>query len=171
MRMSIFREFRYCPRCRAELTRNENYVKCGKCGFTLYDNPRPITILLLQNTNDEYLLYRRAEEPNAGMLDLPGGFVMDGESLLDGARRELKEEVGIEAGSLTYYGSYPDTYPYKGVSYAILGVVFTGRIGDGQALKPTEELTEYMFRKLADIPIEDFAFPSMQQLFRDLQAA
>jgi hypothetical protein len=49
--------------------------------------------------------------------------------------------------------------------------VFTGRIGDDQALQPTEELTEYMFRKLADVPIEEFAFPSMQQLFRDVQAS
>jgi NAD+ diphosphatase len=72
---------------------------------------------------------------------------------------------------LSYYGSYPDLYPYKGVSYSIIGVVFTGRIGDDQALQPTEELTEYMFRKLADVPIEEFAFPSMQQLFRDVQAS
>ena len=168
--MSIFKEFHYCPRCQAKLAENENYVKCDKCGFSLYDNPRPITILLLKNADDEYLLFRRAEEPNAGMLDLPGGFVMDGETLIDGARRELQEEVGIEVTELTYYGSYSDVYLYKEIPYSILGVVFTGRISDSQELKPTEEVTEYLFRKLADVPITDFAFPSMQKLFRDLQA-
>lgn len=169
--MSIFEDFHYCPRCKAELGSNENYVNCKECGYRLYDNPRPITILLLQNEKDEYLLFRRAEEPHAGMLDLPGGFVMDNETLLEGARRELQEEVGITINGLTYYGSYPDIYPYKGVPYSILGVVFTGRVSNNQVLRPTEELTEYMFRKLADIPIDELAFSSMQQLFRDIGAS
>jgi 8-oxo-dGTP diphosphatase len=45
------------------------------------------------------LLARRAHEPYAGLWDLPGGFLDEGEEPLDALRRELREETGVEASS------------------------------------------------------------------------
>ncbi len=44
----------------------------------------------------EVLLVRRAYPPRAGEWSLPGGHLELGESLVDGVRREVREETGIE---------------------------------------------------------------------------
>lgn len=46
---------------------------------------------------DRVLLAARANEPLRGVWTLPGGLVETGEALADAARRELMEEVGIDA--------------------------------------------------------------------------
>ncbi len=43
------------------------------------------------------LLVRRMHEPYKGRRTLPGGYVDLHESLVDAARREIKEETGVEA--------------------------------------------------------------------------
>lgn len=44
----------------------------------------------------EVLLVKRAFPPRAGEWSLPGGRLELGESLVDGVRREVREETGIE---------------------------------------------------------------------------
>jgi ADP-ribose pyrophosphatase YjhB (NUDIX family) len=46
---------------------------------------------------DAVLLIRRARPPLDGLFSLPGGMVEPGETLAEAARRELREEVGVEA--------------------------------------------------------------------------
>ena len=42
------------------------------------------------------LIVKRAHEPRKGEWSLPGGLLDLGESLLDAARREVKEETGLD---------------------------------------------------------------------------
>jgi 8-oxo-dGTP diphosphatase len=65
-----------------------------------YPYPRPsVTVDIVVVTREERpraLLIRRKHDPFAGMWALPGGFVDMDETLEATARRELKEETGIE---------------------------------------------------------------------------
>ncbi|MGD9502373.1 MAG: NUDIX hydrolase [Methyloceanibacter sp.] len=48
-------------------------------------------------SQNKVLLVRRKRAPSAGLWSLPGGKLERGESAREAARRELKEETGIEA--------------------------------------------------------------------------
>ncbi|MET0429552.1 MAG: NUDIX hydrolase [Microvirga sp.] len=54
--------------------------------------------------NGRVLLASRGRPPGEGLYSLPGGRVEPGETLADAALRELREEVGIEAGVIGRLG-------------------------------------------------------------------
>ena len=45
---------------------------------------------------DEVLVIRRLNEPDRGMWSIPGGGAKPGESLIEGARREVLEECSVD---------------------------------------------------------------------------
>ena len=51
---------------------------------------------------DEVLLAKRKNAPDAGLWGFPGGHVDWGETALDAAARELREETGVVATPLRY---------------------------------------------------------------------
>lgn len=77
---------------------NENKLRnvCVDCHTILYENPKNI-VGLLPFYKDEVLLCQRAIEPRYSYWTLPAGFMELGETLEEGALREAKEEIGIDA--------------------------------------------------------------------------
>jgi 8-oxo-dGTP diphosphatase len=59
-----------------------------------------LAILTVREGRLQVLVVERDNEPYAGWLALPGGFLRDGEALYDAAKRELVEETGLDAGPL-----------------------------------------------------------------------
>lgn len=91
--------FKWCPQCRAEMTRrfdggSERPV-CPACGLVQYLNPAPAAgIVLLRG--DRVCLVKRRYEPKRGQWSLPTGFMEWGEEPAETARREALEETGLE---------------------------------------------------------------------------
>ncbi|WP_019626201.1 NUDIX domain-containing protein [Thioalkalivibrio sp. ALJT] len=65
---------------------------CDHCGFIDYENPR-IIVGSVAIRDGRVLLCRRAIEPRKGHWTLPAGFMEQGESPAEGARREAWEEA------------------------------------------------------------------------------
>lgn len=55
-----------------------------------------IVVFTIQNNNLEVLLVKRGIEPFKGKWAIPGGFVKMDEDLENAAKRELREETGVE---------------------------------------------------------------------------
>ncbi len=102
-----------------------------------YDYPRPaVTVdvaLVTRETEPRVLLIRRKHDPFAGMWAIPGGFVEMDESLETAARRELREEAGVEVGSLVQLHTFGD--PGRDPRGRTISVVYLAEV-DAAELKP-----------------------------------
>ncbi|MEC7761716.1 MAG: NUDIX hydrolase [Pseudomonadota bacterium] len=67
-------------------------------------DPRPISATIAAVIRDnQVLLVRRANPPDAGRWGFPGGKIDQGETLFDAATRELAEETGVAAEPLRVF--------------------------------------------------------------------
>ncbi len=64
------------------------------------------TVVLTDEPTPSVLLIQRAHSPFVGGWALPGGFVEEGETVIEAAPRELVEETGLRVGSLQMLGVY-----------------------------------------------------------------
>tara|TARA_B110000014_G_C19961639_1_gene497726 strand:+ start:384 stop:887 length:504 start_codon:yes stop_codon:yes gene_type:complete len=97
----------YCSTCGEKNTfgfidGNERY-HCKKCNGIHYQNPKP-TATLICPKNNKILFVQRAYNPGKGEWGLPGGFLELGESLNEGAKRELKEETNLNGKFIKLLG-------------------------------------------------------------------
>jgi 8-oxo-dGTP diphosphatase len=68
-----------------------------------------IVILTMAGGVLHVLLVRRGEDPFEGMWAIPGGFKRPSETLDEAAKRELREETGVDAARLlAQFGAYGD---------------------------------------------------------------
>ncbi len=70
--------------------------------------PRLAADCVVFDAKGRLLLIRRKNPPFKGLYALPGGFIELGETTEEAARRELKEETGVDAGPLRLIGVYSD---------------------------------------------------------------
>jgi len=87
----------YCQFCgEKNLKRNikESAFECLLCGRIMYLNSKPsVCAVIIQNQN---VLLIRQSSSLVQTWDLPGGFLLYGESPEDGLKRELKEELNAD---------------------------------------------------------------------------
>ncbi|MDR0444176.1 MAG: NUDIX domain-containing protein [Treponema sp.] len=170
--------FTFCPSCASKKIAFDdiNVFRCPDCGFVYYHNTAAATGCLIYVPDTERLVFMvRGNEPGAGKLDLPGGFVDPGEGVLEGLYRELREEIGwTPPGAdlpqvFTLFASFPNVYPYKGINYNTCDLFFTV---SAPGLKPEDlhleksEIAAVRFLKPEEINYDDIAFESIKRAVR-----
>ncbi len=131
---------------------------CPGCGRIHYQNPKIVAGCVPEHEG-RILLCRRAIEPRLGFWTIPAGFMENGETIQDAARRESAEEAEahVEIGSLLAVVS---------VLHADqVHVMFRARLPEPRFGAGRESL-EVMLCDEADIPWQDIAFRSVEFALR-----
>jgi NADH pyrophosphatase NudC (nudix superfamily) len=116
--------------------RERALCSAAECGFVHWDNPLPVAAALIQCADrGGRVLLARNRGWVEGKFGLVTGFIEHGEDAEEAARREMKEEVGLDAQALHLIGVYP--YPARNEIVIAYHVVGTGEI------VLNEELVEY----------------------------
>ncbi len=119
--------------------------------------PRPLILVgagvIVRARDGAILLQRRTDD---GLWGLPGGIMEPGEDLEETARRELREEVGVEAKELLLWRVFSGKEMYhrypNGDEVHFVTAVF---VGEAQAWAPRpdlEECSEARFFPLQALP-------------------
>jgi NAD+ diphosphatase len=143
--------WRWCPRCRAELRGDGSRVECPACGFVSYASSKATAGALVEDEDGRVLLARRAHEPFKGRWDIPGGFLEEGEHPLDGVRRELLEETGLEVEPLDFVGIWMDRYGGDSTAEATLNLYWTARALSGEA-RPADDVDDLRWFAPDELP-------------------
>ncbi len=65
-----------------------------------------VTLVPVDDQNRVWFVRQYRHAAREALLELPAGMVEPGESPLEGARREIREEIGMAAGRLELIGEY-----------------------------------------------------------------
>ena len=126
---------------------------CDTCGFVDYVNPK-IVVGSVVTFGQKYLLCRRAIEPRRGFWTLPAGFMEEGETSEEGAKREAVEEANavIEIRDLLAVYNIPRISQVQ--------LMYRARLATADFSAGPESLEVGLFA-WDDIPWDELAFPSV----------
>jgi 8-oxo-dGTP diphosphatase len=160
-RMSALDGWRFCPICGEAIDKREDRVECRACGFVGYANSVPAVEAVCLDADGRVLLGRRAVDPGKGLWDLPGGFLHEDELPLDGLRREVREETGLDLEPLDFLGHWLE--PYDG--RVVLCLTWTART-DGEA-RGADDLAEVRWFAPSELPpADELAFTHYPDVLR-----
>ena len=156
--MGALHGWRVCPRCGAPLGGDAERLACEGCGAVYYANSAPTVCGLVEDAAARLLLGRRAIEPYRGMWDTLGGFLHEGEDVLAGLRRELREETGLEVEPVSFLGAWTDRYGDGPEAVHTLNLFWVVRATGGEP-RPADDVEELAWFAADELPApEELAF-------------
>ena len=124
---------------------------CGECGVIHYQNPK-VVAGCISEWQGRILLCRRAIEPRYDLWTIPAGFMENGETLEQAAKRETDEEACAKVEIEGLYALY--NLPHVNQVY----VFFRGQLVDGSFAPGLESLETALFEE-GEIPWDEISFP------------
>ena len=121
--------------------------------------------VVIRGPGETILLEKRCD---CGWWGLPGGRVEPGESLVDAAVREVREETGLAVEVTHLIGVYSDpcgrivTYPDNGDVVQLIDVVVGARVLSGSLMR-SQESEEVRFFPSSQLP-EEIVPPARQPI-------
>jgi 8-oxo-dGTP diphosphatase len=158
--------YRFCPSCGGRLeTRllkpsDPERPVCSACGYVVYLDPKVAVGTIIRSADNQLVLVRRAIEPGYGLWVFPGGYVDRGEEITAAARREAREESGLEVR----IDRLVNIYSYGGRSPII--IVYAATALSGELCGDDECLDARLFAP-DELPWQELAFRSTTEALRD----
>ena len=102
----------HCARCGAPtaVAAGGHVRRCPRDGSEHFPRTDPAVIMLITDDEDRALLGRQHSWPDRRFSTL-AGFVEPGESAEQAVAREVREESGVEVGTVSYFASQPWPFP------------------------------------------------------------
>ncbi|ESW17686.1 hypothetical protein PHAVU_007G260200 [Phaseolus vulgaris] len=126
---------------------------CTSCGKISYQNPKMVVGCLIEHDN-KVLLCKRKIEPSYGLWTLPAGYLEIGESAMEGAIRETREEANADVEVISPFAQLD--IPLIGQTY----IIFLARLKTPH-FSPGPESSECQLFPLNEIPFSSLSFSSM----------
>ena len=138
---------------------------CGECGEVFYQNPK-IVAGCIPIWEDKILLCKRAIEPRYGWWTLPAGYMENGETIAEGAKRETAEEACADVVVQQLFALF--SLPEINQVY----MIFLSQLTNLDFSPGAESLECKLFSE-TEIPWSEIAFPtithSLKFYFEDLK--
>lgn len=123
-------------------------------------------ILYRTEAKTKVLLVQRGINPYKGKWALPGGFLKDDEPLEDGAKRELKEETGLEIDQLTQIRAFGT--PGRDPRGRTVSIAFYGILASEAKVEGKDDARDARWFELDHLP--ELAFDHREILDEALEA-
>ncbi len=157
---------KFCRDCGAALEEifdsdfERRRFRCTVCQSWVHEHPSVMLTCFIA-CGHKLLWIQRKLEPRSGFWAIPGGFMEAGESLAEGAVRELREETGIRlpAESLDFYMTGTITFINQ------VYVAFRAQVAS-EDCQPGEEATAVAFYSRAECPWDEVAYPEVNDSIR-----
>lgn len=110
-----------------------------------------IAIFSKDENSANIILVKRKNEPFKGQWVLPGGFLDEGETLVEAAIRELEEETSLKIKSLEQFKAFGD--PGRDPRGQTVTVVFLGEVNkDKVSIMAASDAAEVAWHNLNKLP-------------------
>ena len=162
--------FTFCPACAGKLEAPDpdGGVRCPRCERSWYRNSSPTVGAAIVH-DGRALATVRGRAPEKGRLDVPGGFLGPGEHPLDGLRREVKEELGIEVEATVEDCISMAIHRYGSEGDFVLSLGFRSTVAGDPAmaeLAGSDDVAEVRWVSAEELEELDFAWPHDRELLR-----
>ena len=166
-------QMKFCPECGAHLVGHtvagqaRNHWFCEACCATRYDHAM-VVVTCFVACGQRLLWVQRNLEPQRGLWAIPGGYLESGETLAEGAARELREEAGVLLPPERLQLYMTGTITFINQVY----VAFRATV-DSEDFEPGVESIACGFFSRQDCPWDQVAYPevndSINQAYDDLE--
>lgn len=111
------------------------------------------------------LVVREEDHPYNRHWVLPQGYLKGDESLIDAARREVREELGVDVVIQQPLGTYEDFVKEKNVKRHYIIICYLGRPAAGARIQASEEVIDFAW--IDPLGKFDDAPPVVQRMLRE----
>lgn len=155
---------KYCSNCSAKLSwtippgEDRHRFYCEQCQLIHYTNPKSVAgAIPIQD--GKILLCRRAIEPRAGKWTIPAGYLENGETMEECARRESMEEACAVLDEVEPYSLLNITFINQ------LYFIYLARLAN-RDFRAGEESLEVKLFTPEEIPWDELAFQVVKKVLR-----